>query len=112
MDLESLTTITNFLRMPQEVIPRVNTRTEPLIDYNQNQILTLDGHVDTLHNNQQRKEELTQEKEAKKILRELITKRRAQERYELRARREQKIHERETFQLLSNCSIWKRAKDT
>ena len=56
--MEAPRDIATFLRMPQEVIPRANSRAEPRIDYSQNQILTSDGHVDNLHTIQQRKEQL------------------------------------------------------
>ena len=57
-DLDAPTNIGTFLRMPQEVITRMNTRVEPIVDYSKSQILTLDGHLDNLHNIQQRKEKL------------------------------------------------------
>ena len=47
--MELLRNIATFLRMPQEIIPRANSRAEPLIDYSQSQILTSDGRVDNLH---------------------------------------------------------------
>ena len=46
--LESPTNITTFLRMPEVVVSRPNTKAEPLVDYSQSQILTSDEHVDNL----------------------------------------------------------------
>ena len=41
--------ISNFLRMPQEVVTIKKSRAEPFIDYSQSQIVTSAQHVDTLH---------------------------------------------------------------
>ena len=77
-DLESLTNIAIFLRMSQEVISKgYDRRAEPLIDYSQSQILTLYGHIDTLYSIQ-RKKQLAEEKEAKRIEKELTKITRAQ----------------------------------
>ena len=92
--MESLTNIAIFLRMLQEVISRANTRAKPLIHYSQSQILTLDGHVNTLHTIQQKKEQLAQEKEAKRIEKELTKIAKVQEKQQLRVARKQKAHER------------------
>ena len=92
--LESPTTITTFLRMPQVVVPRPNTRAEPLVDYSQSQIITSDEHVDNFYSIQQRKEEIAQEKEAKRVERELTKVVRAQQRQQLREARENRAHER------------------
>ena len=42
--------ISNFLRMPQEVVTIKKARAEPFIDYSQNQIVTSTQYVDALHN--------------------------------------------------------------
>ena len=41
--------ISNFLRMPQEVVAIKKSRAKPFIDYFQSQIVTSTQHVDTLH---------------------------------------------------------------
>ena len=56
--LESPTNITTFLRMPQVVLSRPNTRVEPLVDYSQSQIITSDEYVDNLYSIQQKKKNL------------------------------------------------------
>ena len=53
-DLEAPTNIGTFLKMSQEMISKVNTRAESIIDYSQSQILTSDGHVDTLYNKEKK----------------------------------------------------------
>ena len=103
--LESPTTITTFLRMPQVVVSRLSTRIEPLVDYSQSQILTSDEHVDNLYSIQQRKEEIAQEKEAKRVERELTKVARAQQRQQLREARENRAHERQAKRALNTTEF-------
>ena len=63
--------ISNFLRMPQEVVTIKKSRVEPFINYSQSQIVTLAQHVDTLHSIAAKKEKIVEEREAKKVEREL-----------------------------------------
>ena len=103
--MESPRNIATFLRMPQKEIPRATTRVEPLIDYSQSQILTSDGHVDNLHTIQQRKDQLAQEKEVKRIEKELTKSARAKEKQQLKVAREQRAHERQAKKTLSTPKI-------
>ena len=103
--LESPTTITTFLRMPQEVVPRPNTKAKSLVDYSQSQIITSDEHVDNLYSIQQRKEEIALEKEAKRVERELTKVARAQERQQLREARENRAHERQAKRALNTTEF-------
>ena len=48
-DLSTHDNISNFFRMPQEVVTVKNPRLESLIDYSQSHILTSTNHVDILH---------------------------------------------------------------
>ena len=103
--LESPTTITTFLRMPQVVVSRHNTRAEPLVDYSQNQIITSDEHIENLYSIQQRKEEIAQGKESKKVERELTKVAKAQQRQQLREARENRAHERQAKRALNTVEF-------
>ena len=70
--------ISRFLSLPQEVFIS-RTRAKPIIDYSQSQILISAKHMDTLHSIVKNKDQLAQEKEAKRIERKLIKHERATE---------------------------------
>ena len=78
--LESPTNIITFLTMPEVVVSRPNTRAEPLVDYSQSQIITSDEYVDNFYGIQQKKKKIAQEKEAKRVERELTKVAKAQQR--------------------------------
>ena len=87
--------ISNFLRMPQEVVTIKKARAEPFIDYSQSQILTSAQHVDALHNIAAKKEKIAEEREAKKVEREFTKEARAAKKRKQREAKEHRIHEKQ-----------------
>ena len=81
--------ISNFLRMPQEVVTIKKSRAEPFIDYFQRQIVTSVQHVDTLYSIAAKKEKIAKEREAKKVERELTKQARAAEKQKQREAKKQ-----------------------
>ena len=57
--------------MPQEVVTIKKSRAEPFIDYFQSQIITLAQYMDTLYSIAAKKKKIIEEREAKKVEREL-----------------------------------------
>ena len=83
--------ISNFLRLPQEVVTTRRYRAEPLVDYSQSQILTLVEHVNILHNSAEKKDQLLQEKDARRVERKFTKHTRALEKKKKRETKEKDL---------------------
>ena len=61
----TITSISNFLRLLQQIITKTLARFEPMVDCSQSQILTRDVHVQTLQAITQKKVEVAIKKKFK-----------------------------------------------
>ena len=94
----------NFLKIPQEVVTTRRLRAKSLMDYSQSQNLTSNEHVDTLYTIAQKRKQLAQEKETRRIEKELIKYARTTEKQKQRETKEKKAHEKH-IRMVANSPI-------